>query len=273
MSTKLKYIFLAGFIFTSSPVFAVDAADVDKFLIGRWIVAEVRINGMEGRRRYYEYNDPSLRWRILNISSGSLEGNLPEIFSACEPLTVENVKMVADELLKDDMYASWGGAHFKQYDITINGDAEIEVSRFKCGSQYFDESVNSVAEFVGAWFIKLGDKLAMRWYDNTILILDKLPLQASVRPTFDCARKLNETEQAICGSDALSGYDKSVTTAYGEAIKMFKTEGDEQSLEELRSSQKLWLAERNKCRKNSKCMTSSMIERINGIKKFQQSPE
>jgi hypothetical protein len=218
---------------------------------------------------YYEYNDPNLRWRILNISPSHLEGNLPEIHSACKPPAIESVRMRADVLLEDDNYTSWGKAHFSQYGIPISDKEEINVFRFKCGGRYFGESVNSVAKFVGAWTIKLGsDKIAMRWHDNKIIVLDRLKKGHSLSPSFSCSGPLNPTEKVICEIDELAGYDKSIAEACRETLKKFNDIKDSPPLVKFHDAQKKWVAARNQCRENRKCIKEKMARRIQEITSF-----
>jgi uncharacterized protein YecT (DUF1311 family) len=270
MLPRLEYFLAAlSFICASGWAFAQGGADAGVFFTGRWLVAEVLVNGMEERKMYYEYNDPGLRWRILNISPGVLEGNLPEIFSACAPLTVESVKMPADELLKDDMYTAWGVAHFSQYGIPVKDDEKIEVSRFKCGHQYFGESVNAAAKFAGAWTMRLdADKALMRWYDNKILVLRRLKKGEALRPSFSCAGSLGTTEKTICKVDELAGYDKSVAQAYGAIQKKFSDIKDSPPMLKFRDAQRKWIASRNKCRDDQDCIKGEMLKRLQEMSRF-----
>jgi uncharacterized protein YecT (DUF1311 family) len=270
MLPRLEYFLVAvSFICASGWALAQGAADAGRSFAGRWFVAEVLVNGMEGRKMHYEYNDPGLRWRILDISPGLLEGNLPEIFSACAPLTVESVKMVADELLKDDMYSAWGVAHFSQYGIPVKDDEEIEVSRFKCGHQYFGESVNSDAKFAGAWVMRLdAGKVIMRWYDNKILVLSRLKKGETLRPSFSCAGSLGATEKAICKVDELAGYDKSVAAAYGAIQKKFSEIKDSAPMRKFRDAQRKWIASRNQCGDDRDCIKREMLERLQDMSRF-----
>jgi hypothetical protein len=107
MLQKFNSLLIVILIFSGLLEFANNVIAKDNSYIGQWVVSEVLVNEMQERRLYYNYNDPNLRWRILSISSNSLKGNLPEIFSMCKPLTIETKKMPAFALLKDYVFVFW----------------------------------------------------------------------------------------------------------------------------------------------------------------------
>lgn len=234
---------------------------------GKWVVSEVTVNGMQLRRLYINYNDPAYKNRFLYISKDSLTGNLPEFFwEECKPLKIKSVQIRASDLLTDDTY--FGEAHFKDYGMAgIPDERLLNAYIFNCGETLFGKTIHDDAEIKGTWLIELQkDKIAMRWYDNSILILERT--ERRFFPTFNCEGRLNDTERTICNSDELSGYDISLAAAYKDVVMRNNEIKKSPSMENFFISQKKWIINRNKCGKNTKCIEASMVKRINVIRDF-----
>jgi uncharacterized protein YecT (DUF1311 family) len=239
---------------------------------GEWVVSSVRINDLETRRLNYGPDAPALQYRLLNITGNSLTGNLPEIYSECKPLKAEKTTMVASALMKDDFLEN---AHFKDYNIPIQDDKSIYVYRFKCGESLLGAEANSSAKVGGVWVVELQkSRIAMRWHDNTILVLDRV--ETPIPPSFNCKARLNDTEKTICGSNELSGYDKSVSSAYKNGLTQYADYDETERLQHLknfRSAQNKWITERNKCGKDEQCIKTSMVKRIDDIVASASAPD
>jgi uncharacterized protein len=88
------------------------------------------------------------------------------------------------------------------------------------------------------------------------------PRVSSVKPSFDCAKAQTPTEQAICGSDDLSGLDSQMAQAYRHT--MAKMPSDQ--LASFKASQRQWLQERaDKCGGDDACIQSILQARIDEL--------
>lgn len=75
--------------------------------------------------------------------------------------------------------------------------------------------------------------------------------------SFDCAKAGNDIERRICSNEQISSLDRSLSDLYKKAIV---NEPD------LRTSQRAWINERNKCSDND-CLVKSYWERISLLEK------
>ncbi|MDR0564770.1 MAG: hypothetical protein LBG78_07550, partial [Azoarcus sp.] len=169
----------------------------------------------------------------------------------------------------------------RQFDISLPKDKIIDVFRFKCqnNNEYFGKGAFLVeqSDSKGVWFTLIGKQMALRWYDNTIIMLDRLPDRKSINPSFSCSGKLNLTEKAICESDELSGYDKSVDAQYkicaryaqtGVAKNTEMVAYNKKYITGLRSTQKRWIIKRNECGSNIECIKSALLARLSFLQEI-----
>lgn len=104
----------------------------------------------------------------------------------------------------------------------------------------------------------------MRWYDQTILVLSKLPSNAKPSPSFHCDKTKLNAELAICHSFELSGLDKSI--AFGYQLLVEQERRISGATTEIRQQQRSWLEERNACDKNEACILATMRERLEWLR-------
>lgn len=88
--------------------------------------------------------------------------------------------------------------------------------------------------------------------------------------SFDCSKASTSVEKAICSHEKLSAYDSELAHLYNELQdKLAKDQ-----FEEVRSDQRNWIKERNKCGDSFDCIEDAYYDRIFKLKKilFVMSP-
>lgn len=79
--------------------------------------------------------------------------------------------------------------------------------------------------------------------------------------SFDCGKASTFVEKAICADPALGGLDDALSEGYKGALA---ANTSDEARSALRTSQKAWLADRNKCSSN-KCLEDLYRKRINQL--------
>lgn len=224
-------------------------------LLGSWQVDSVLIDTGATRTFQYQYNDPRLRGRIITIAQNKISSDLP-VDKSCEPPVNSRTAALA-ALIKDTMGER--GEPPKSptpldYRIGVTGGTNLRVWDLRCGKRN------------RTWVAVLPDgRLAMRWYDDTILRLTRLSDEVRPGPSFACAKAGTDSEKAICASVSLSAFDRSVGEAYAAAAKLYRDPADHDDLEKLRVQQREWIAKRNSCKADSACLEQSMRDRLEDL--------
>ena len=240
-------------------------AELPETLIGTWQVTEVHIDTAAAWRRYYQYNDPRLTGRLFTIGHQQLTSTTSEEELCVNP-KVAIRRTTAAELIKNSMAGRRntvpGTPTPKDYELPLADNAPVDVLSVSCkGDGLFGGGLGHAIE--GAWIVVLHkDQLAIRWYDETILLLRRFPDNAQPKPSFDCHKAATVTEETICGSVALAALDQSVAQTYKFAVNVFKEAENPQALAQLKVTQKQWLTQRNACGADAHCLEKSMKGRL-----------
>jgi hypothetical protein len=155
----------------------------DKFprqVIGAWVVVGVRVDTHYAGRAYYQYDDGRLRGKTVHIWHTEAKGNLPEKLLCKAPsVTEENCQL--DDLLYGTMAGDEDDARngAKKFMLPIDGNVTVTALWVSCKDG--DIGPDSPPGPKGQnWLVLLPDgKLAIRWYDNTILLLKR---EGDVKP-------------------------------------------------------------------------------------------
>jgi uncharacterized protein YecT (DUF1311 family) len=143
----------------------------------------------------------------------------------------------------------------------------IEVLWVECAKDNFGPSINfGPNEGSSNWIAILSEKqLAMRWYDNTVLLLKRLSPDQKPEPSFPCEHSKSLVEKEICSSHSLSALDKSVSSAYSILTNEYKETGKTKYLKAIQRSQRSWISNRNKCERGTSCLEKSMQKRLDEL--------
>ncbi|HUE18127.1 MAG TPA: lysozyme inhibitor LprI family protein [Stellaceae bacterium] len=91
---------------------------------------------------------------------------------------------------------------------------------------------------------------------------------AAASPSFACSGSLSPTEAVICANDNLAALDRSLAAIYDNKLGSLPTS----QREELASTEKTWLAERNSCGANTSCINNAYLVRIGQLGGVPPSP-
>lgn len=239
-------------------------------LLGQWEVREVHLDTSSGRTFHYGWNSPLLQWRIISFEKSHISNNTPEKSIPCNAPRAEvefkNVSKMLNALLGYGKHADQSAAEHYKLDIPKNLNAKF--IKINCSDGAWNGAIsaakNTSERFSnGAWlFLLKEDEIALRWYDQTILILKKIHPNTKPTPSFPCEKARLNAEIAICKSHELAGLDKSVAAAYNTLLNFMKNEIPN-DVSRVRHEQNKWLKTRNSCGADTSCLSKSMEQRVN----------
>ncbi len=175
MKKNLTTSYLIVILVLLLPFAEVGASDsFPRQIVGTWVVVGVRVDTQFTGRPYYQYDDGRIRGRTIAIRRTEAKGNLQEKLLCNGPsVTVENRQL--DDLLCGTMAGEEADARngAKRFMLPIDGSTSITALWVWCKDG--DMGPDSPPGPKGQnWVILLPDgKLAIRWYDNTILLLKR----------------------------------------------------------------------------------------------------
>ncbi|MEG7425526.1 hypothetical protein V6E20_16440 [Serratia marcescens] len=230
---------------------------------GLWQVTQVNIDNETTRTLNYQLNDPRLLGRVINISTKSIENNLPEN-DVCTAPTLSIERSTLNQFIGKSM----GGDKSitaKNYALKENGQAEVSLFKIACHSGSFGPSDNGASS---SFAVLNPQKMLINWYDGSLLQLERLPKAPKPAASFDCAKSTSVVEKTICSDFNLSAYDKSVSQALLLAKKQATDVGDKKLAASLNNTQKSWLLQRDKCRDDKVCLADTMQKRIDELTSY-----
>lgn len=182
---SLLAIFTVLFLATSSGLADAKGAgpalsNLPKALLGAWKVEAVLVDLGSSRTLLYQRDDSRLVGNTFTISDQKIESNAPEA-RACLTPRAAIWKTTAGSLVAVTL-ASHGypgsPPTVKDYELPLAPAASVEAFSVKCDPGRFGPRPLSTARAaigsrdLGSWIVVLpGGNLALRWYDETILIL------------------------------------------------------------------------------------------------------
>jgi len=237
-------------------------------LIGTWQVIKVNIDTGATRKRSYQYNDPRLKGRIFIIDRDTMSFNTPEHMTCRKP-TITSTVMTAAALIKDSV--GWRGFDPeiptpKDFELPFTAKSSVEVLNIGCEDGLWGNGLGRADAIDNAWIIALPKgQLAMHWFDDTILIMSRLPANAKPKPSFDCTKAKIPAEKTICGSIELASFDLSVSKSYKQNIEGFTEGKDTSAVKRVKAAQKAWLKKRDACGTDAACLKKSMEDQLEAM--------
>jgi uncharacterized protein YecT (DUF1311 family) len=235
-------------------------------LQGSWQVIEVHTNTGATRTTLYGWNDPRLRWRIFSFSDTAIGSDTPESADCAAPAaTVAGMGLTK---LFGDSLAGYGypaqQATPEDYAFKVPSGETAQVISVTCQGKRWQGDLGADGGLTGAWMYVAPDRhLMLRWYDETVLVLEHHDTGIKPRASFDCTKAVSPTEKAICQSMQLASFDRSVASAYQQARIQAKQAGD--GLNELVSAQKTWMHQRDICAGDATCILKSLKGRLDQL--------
>lgn len=239
-------------------------------LIGTWQVTKVNIDTGATRRLHVQYNDPNEKGRIVVITPDKITNDGLDKMVCTHP-TVTVKRSTAAALIKESM--GWRGFDPeiptpKDFELPIANKTMVNTLWINCEKGDFGPGAKDISQ--NTWIVPLPNgQLAMLWYDDSILILSRLPANAKPKASFDCAKAKTTVEKTICGSVSLASFDLSVAESYKQNIVGFTEGKDPLAVKRVKASQKAWLKKRDVCGANAACLKKSMEEQLEYMANFE----
>lgn len=245
-------------------------------LIGRWQVTAVHTDqgGINtSRNAAHKYNIYKFLGRVFDLTPQRLTTNAPQNKYCDGPKIILHhttaARVVATSLASRPY--NMARPTPKDFQLPLSGNAPVEVLSLMCDDGPYVRNLggdlNPNVGIDGAWMIVLNtQQIALRWSDETILILNRLAENAKPVASFNCAKAASTVDKTICGSIPLAAYDQSVVQTYKLALEYFKTRKlSAARLAEFKESQRLWRTQRDACDADKKCLEKFMGDRIEEI--------
>lgn len=267
-----RLIVFYGLVFAASNIFGAPLPDD---IIGKWQVKEVHLNTESGRTSEYTWNDPRLNGRIFDFMHDDVSDDVYDFSDHCANPTVQ----VISAPLRDLMLRSLGGYEYpasgdvdpvRDYKLDSAKGIRMRAFSLNCAKGLWQgdlgrsDGATANMNISGAW-IAFGEnqKMYVRWRDETILVLTKIPLNAPITASFPCGKASTATEHAICNSYQLSAFDKSIAESFNRMMAQARVSGSQTA--SLAQSQRRWLKGRNTCGSNAECILKIMRRRLDDL--------
>ncbi|WP_151636554.1 lysozyme inhibitor LprI family protein [Noviherbaspirillum aerium] len=236
-------------------------------IIGTWEVAKVYVDTGATRTLLYRPDDFRLTGRVFQISSRSITSNTPERQDCQSPgiaasLPVE--KLIEASMARRTVAPVAPTA--EDYQLRLPKNPKAAAFTVTCNGKPWGINLGHEGGIQGAWVLRTETgRLAVRWYDETVLELKRVPDGARPDPSFDCRKASTGSERTICGSVPLSRLDVSVARSFAAAAHEMREAGLQKSLATLKEEQRAWLVQRNRCKSNAACLEQAMSSRLESI--------
>lgn len=177
-SVRPLRIILHILLLTGIPFVALKESRAERLpqsLMGHWRVSDVRLDTTFTRSPYYNYNDRRLIGRNVFFSADTVKGNFSEKTECLGP-TVRSEITSLNSLLERTMGNQEDQSQaeaVKRYQLPGDGRKKVQVVWVGCKKGDFGPDSPFGPEGFN-WIAVLSDsKIAMRWYDNTVLLLQR----------------------------------------------------------------------------------------------------
>ncbi|HUB88788.1 MAG TPA: hypothetical protein VMA74_03570 [Dyella sp.] len=239
-------------------------------LIGQWQVAEVHINSFVSSSENYHWNDGRLRWRIFHFSNQQItdDTSYGNDTDECDAPQASVARMSLQKLMSGSLAHGYGDAPDAQpspeaYKLPAEPNQQVDVVSIRCQDGLWQSDLGVGDGVKGAWmYLAPGGQLILRWGDETILVLDRLPADAKPQPSFDCAK----ADSPICRSLHLASFDRSVAWSYKVARDDIKDTDD--SPAKFVAEQHAWLHKRDACGADASCLLKTMEQRLDELARY-----
>lgn len=141
---------------------------------GRWQVVGVRLDETLMRRPAYNIDDPELMGRVVVVSSKAIQTNIPGV-SKCQEPSAKAERSTLDLLVNRTMgKVAYSEEQTNKFSLPVDTTKEIEVLWMTCKKGHIGPDTPFGPRRYN-WIARISsDGLAMRWYDNTILLLKRV---------------------------------------------------------------------------------------------------
>lgn len=258
----------------AAAVLPCQAAALPATLIGQWQVAQVHINTWVSSSENYHWNDGRLRWRIFQFSPQQItdDTSYGNDTDACIAPQASITRMPLKTLMDGSLAHGYGDAPEahpspEAYKLPAEPNEQVNVISIRCKDGLWQSDLGVGDGVKGAWmYLTHAGQLVLRWGDETLLVLNRLPADAKPAPSFDCAKASSPAEKTICSSLQLASFDRSVNWSYEVARDDAKDAGN--GMSKLAAEQRAWLRKRDACGANAACLLTAMKRRLEELSAY-----
>lgn len=148
--------------------------EVAKALMGRWKIVGVRLDETLMRRPNYNYNDPELMGRYIAISPRQIKTTMPEETGCSQPAFSVEQRSLEDLINATMGRATYSEGQSNRFALPVDTAKEVKVIWVRCKEGNIGPDTPSGPADQN-WVVPLAKgQVAMRWYDNTILLLKRV---------------------------------------------------------------------------------------------------
>lgn len=205
--------------------------------------------------------EPRIRHRLVRFSDAELSVDASRGLRCATPRSSKRT-LPMPELVAQSFSGEMGMAvpFFESEDV-------VEALYLACDGKPLRIALDGDGVERDVWMFVKGDRAYLRWYDASVLWLERVDESAPAQASFACAKAQAATEKSICASRALAGYDRSVSEAYDRWLAQHATDDPEtrSEREKIVADQRAWIRERNACGADAACLTKSMQARIDAL--------
>lgn len=248
------------------------SAAIPQSLLGVWSVTGVLVDTGTARRALYVPDDPRLTGRQLAIVAEEIRSDLPENRPCTRPRALVQTRSI-EQLIQSTLPRLGAGdaeVSVNDYGLPLAPEQQTQVVWINCRDGSFGpklpKPVAQQLSVLGAhtWMTDLGaHQFALRWYDQTILVLAPIAPDAQPRASFPCSAARSQTEKALCSTAALAAFDTSVAQAYKLVLQ--RCEAVAACVQRQRAQQAAWIRQRNKCVADALCLAGAMRARLDAL--------
>lgn len=186
ISTAIFLLVLQALSLHTSSLFASEWVNA---IGGKWQVTEVHINTEASATTEYSWNDPRLVGRLFNFEPGALWNDTPESGECIAP-SARSVHIEPSRAIASSM-AGYGyppkRASDAAYKIDLKNGDNTSIVQIYCGGKLWHDGLGTDDGIHGAWIVPLGpDRMLLRWFNETLLVLNRVPNDAKPKPSFSC---------------------------------------------------------------------------------------
>jgi len=230
--------------------------------VDTWLVTQVAADRQDPQNGVFKPQDPRLLNRVMTVGSdGRLDFNLTT--EACSLVTwapqppSRLSALVAKTFPRGPRGSGRKAPTLADFDLKF-ADSTVKPYVALCLA---DPAARDKPASWGnaAWFTMLdAARMGVAYDSDTVLVLERIPAGTPVRPSFACAGAKSPTEAAICGSQALAGYDRSIADLYPRVLQ----KADARTRPAIEQEQQAWLKTRDACKADNVCIANSMADRL-----------
>lgn len=236
-------------------------------IVGTWEVVGVHVDTGATRTLHYRPDDFRLTGRIFQFSSKGITSNTPERQDCQSPgiaVSLPIARLIESSMAGRRIPPAIPTA--EDYQLQLPANPNVSAFTVKCDDKLWGSGLGREDGIQGTWLLLLPNgRLAVRWYDETILQLKRIPESARPMPSFDCTKASVDSERAICRSIPLAKLDVSIAKSYAATARELQEARLQNPQTVLKAEQRAWLLKRNRCKFDAICLEKAMSSRLEAI--------